>query len=44
MHGEPELARYLFFINFFIGGMIFLVLADDLLQLFIGWEIFSLCS
>jgi len=44
MHGEPDLTRYWFFMNFFIGGMIFLVLADNLIQLFIGWEIVGLCS
>ncbi len=44
MHGEPDLTRYWFFMNFFIGGMIFLVISDNLIQMFIGWEIVGLCS
>ncbi|MEM3568514.1 MAG: proton-conducting transporter membrane subunit [Candidatus Jordarchaeales archaeon] len=44
MHGDPDLTRYWFFMNFFIGGMTMLVIADNLLQLFIGWEIVGLCS
>lgn len=44
MHGEPDLTRYWFFMNFFIGGMIFLCISDNLIQMFIGWEIVGLCS
>ncbi|MBS7287806.1 MAG: hypothetical protein KIH01_03430 [Candidatus Freyarchaeota archaeon] len=44
MHGDPDLTRYWFFMNFFIGGMTMLVMTDNLLQLFIGWEIVGLCS
>ncbi len=44
MHGDPDLTRYWFFMNFFIGGMTMLVVTDNLLQLFVGWEIVGLCS
>jgi NADH-quinone oxidoreductase subunit L len=44
MHGEAGLTRYWFFMNFFIGSMMLLVLSDNLLQLFFGWEGVGLCS
>jgi NADH-quinone oxidoreductase subunit L len=44
MHGEVGLSRYWFFMNFFIGSMLLLVMSDNLLQLFFGWEGVGLCS
>src|SRR5208283_3233766 len=44
MHGEEGLTRYWFFMNFFIGSMLLLVMSDNLLQLFFGWEGVGLCS
>ncbi|MEM1994693.1 MAG: proton-conducting transporter membrane subunit [Nitrososphaerales archaeon] len=44
MKGEPNLTRYWFFMNFFIGNMQLIVLSDNLLQLFFGWEGVGLCS
>ncbi len=44
MHGEPALTRYWFFMNLFIGNMLLLVLSDNLLQMFFGWEGVGLCS
>ncbi|MHA1713920.1 MAG: NADH-quinone oxidoreductase subunit 5 family protein [Candidatus Ranarchaeia archaeon] len=44
MKGEKGLDRYYFFLVFFIGSMIGLLLADNFLQLFIFWEIVGLCS
>jgi len=44
MKGDPSLTRYWFFMQFFIGGMTLLVMANNLLQTFIGWEIVGLCS
>ena len=44
MHGEDGLTRYWFFMNFFIGSMLLLVMSDNLLQLFFGWEGVGLCS
>ncbi|MGC8936344.1 MAG: NADH-quinone oxidoreductase subunit L [Candidatus Methanomethylicaceae archaeon] len=44
MEGEPGEDRYWFFMSFFIGGMLMLILADNLFFLFIGWKIVGLCS
>jgi len=44
MRGEEGLSRYWFFMNFFIGSMLLLVMSDNLLQLFFGWEGVGLCS
>ncbi|MEM4311665.1 MAG: NADH-quinone oxidoreductase subunit L [Nitrososphaerales archaeon] len=44
MHGERDLTRYWFFMNFFIGNMQLIVLSDNLLQLFFGWEGVGLAS
>ncbi|MFX1562338.1 MAG: NADH-quinone oxidoreductase subunit L [Promethearchaeota archaeon] len=44
MNGDTSLTRYWFFMQFFIGGMTLLVMANNLLQTFIGWEIVGLCS
>ncbi len=44
MKGDDGLTRYWFFMNFFIGSMLLLVMSDNLLQLFFGWEGVGLCS
>jgi NADH-quinone oxidoreductase subunit L len=44
MHDEATLTRYWFFMNYFIGNMLLLVLSDNLLQLMFGWEGVGLCS
>jgi len=44
MHGEKGLTRYWALFNLFVGGMLLLVLSDNLLQMFIGWEIVGVCS
>ena len=36
--------RYFFFISLFIGSMQLIVLSDNLLSLFVGWEMVGLCS
>ena len=36
--------RYFFFIGLFIGSMQLIVLSDNLLSLFVGWEMVGLCS
>lgn len=45
-HGgvEPMYARFFAFISLFAFGMLTLVISDNLLLLFIGWEIMGLCS
>ncbi len=37
-------ARFMAFISLFAGGMLLLCVADNLLLLFIGWEIMGFCS
>src|SRR5690349_13569662 len=44
MKGKFGLTRYWFFMNLFIGNMLLLVLADNLLLMFFGWEGVGLCS
>ena len=44
MRGEEGLSRYYFLILLFIGSMIGLVLADNMLQMFFFWEMVGLCS
>ena len=44
MRGEHGLTRYWFFMNFFLGNMLLIVLSNNLLSLFIGWEGVGLCS
>jgi NADH-quinone oxidoreductase subunit L len=45
MRRDPSLSRYWFLIQIFIGGLVLVVVADDLLSLFIGWEIVGIsCS
>ena len=41
---DPIYARFFAFIALFAFGMLVLVLADNLLLLFMGWEIMGLCS
>jgi len=41
---EPMYARFFAFIGLFAFGMYTLVVSDNLLSLFIGWEIMGLCS
>src|SRR5215467_5391167 len=44
MHGERDLTRYWFFMLFFIGSMQLIVLSDNLLMVFFGWEGVGLAS
>jgi NADH-quinone oxidoreductase subunit L len=41
---EPMYSRFFAFISLFAFGMYTLVVSDNLLTLFIGWEIMGLCS
>jgi NADH-quinone oxidoreductase subunit L len=43
MKDEPSLARFWFLIQLFIGGYVVIVMADNLLFMFIGWEIVGVC-
>ena len=41
---EPMYSRFFAFLSLFAGAMLTLVVADNLLLLFIGWEVMGLCS
>jgi NADH-quinone oxidoreductase subunit L len=44
MAGDEGYSRYFAYLNLFVGSMLVLVLADDLLFLYLGWEGVGLCS
>ncbi len=44
MHGDKGYARFFAFLNLFIFAMLNLVLGDNMLLMFLGWEGVGLCS
>jgi NADH-quinone oxidoreductase subunit L len=44
MHDEVDYSRYFTYLNLFAGTMLILVLADNYLLMFVGWEGVGLCS
>ncbi len=44
MRDDDGFARFFSYMNLFVASMLFLVLADDLLFLYFGWEGVGLCS
>ncbi|HEX5474678.1 MAG TPA: NADH-quinone oxidoreductase subunit L [Vicinamibacterales bacterium] len=44
MDGDEGYARFFSYMNLFVGSMLVLVLADNLLLLYLGWEGVGLCS
>ncbi len=44
MHGDRGYARYYAFMSLFTGAMLGLVLAENLVMLFVFWEMVGLCS
>ncbi|MEP7289420.1 MAG: NADH-quinone oxidoreductase subunit L [Chloroflexota bacterium] len=44
MAHDPRNTRFFAFLSLFAGAMLTLVVADNLLLLFIGWEVMGLCS
>jgi len=44
MRGDPGYSRYYAFMSLFTGSMLGLVLASNILQLFVSWELVGLCS
>jgi NADH-quinone oxidoreductase subunit L len=44
MHGDPGFARFFAYLNLFIFAMLNLVLADNFVLFFLGWEGVGLCS
>ena len=44
IHGDIRPVRYFAYLNLFITAMLFLVMGDNMLLLFLGWEGVGLCS
>jgi NADH-quinone oxidoreductase subunit L len=44
MDHDPDVPRFFTYLNLFVTAMLVLVLADNLLLLFVGWEGVGLCS
>jgi NADH-quinone oxidoreductase subunit L len=44
MHGDVRPVRYFAYLNLFVSMMLVLVMADNMLLLFLGWEGVGLCS
>jgi NADH-quinone oxidoreductase subunit L len=44
MHDDPRYPRFFAYLNLFVASMLLLVLADNVLLLYVGWEGVGLCS
>lgn len=44
MHGDPRFPSLFVYLNLFLAAMLTLVLANNYLLLFVGWELVGLCS
>ena len=44
MEEDPSYARYFAYLNMFVASMLILVMADNLLLLYLGWEGVGVCS
>jgi NADH-quinone oxidoreductase subunit L len=44
MHGDPRIQRFFIYMNLFMAAMLTLVLGNNYLMLFFGWEGVGLCS
>jgi NADH-quinone oxidoreductase subunit L len=44
MADDENVARFWFFMSLFVSSMLLLVLADNLIMMFVGWKLVSLCS
>ena len=44
MHDHKRFGRYFAYVNLFTFSMLILVVANDMLQFFVGWELVGLCS
>jgi NADH-quinone oxidoreductase subunit L len=44
MAGDPGYSRYFTYLNLFTASMLLLVLAANVLVMFVGWELVGLCS
>ncbi len=44
MHGDPRFSRFFAYLNMFLTFMLILVMGNNLLMMFVGWEGVGLCS
>ncbi len=44
MHGDPNFSKFFLYLNMFVFAMLMLVLGDNLLLTFLGWEGVGACS
>ena len=44
MHGDPRYPRFFAFLSLFSFSMLFLIVSDNLLGIYIGWELVGVCS
>jgi NADH-quinone oxidoreductase subunit L len=44
MHGDPRFRRFFVYLNLFLASMLILVMANNYVMMFIGWELVGLCS
>jgi len=44
MHGDPKFSRFFLYLNLFVFSMLMLVLGENLLVTFLGWEGVGACS
>ncbi|MDR7542668.1 MAG: NADH-quinone oxidoreductase subunit L [Armatimonadota bacterium] len=44
MHGDPRYPRFFAYMSLFAASMLLLVLANNLVFLYVGWELVGLCS
>jgi NADH-quinone oxidoreductase subunit L len=44
MHGDERFPRFFVYLNLFVSSMLVLVMADNFLVMFVGWELVGLCS
>ena len=44
MHGDPKFSKFFLYLNLFVFSMLMLVLGDNLVVTFLGWEGVGVCS
>ena len=44
MHGDPKFSKFFLYLNLFVFAMLMLVLGENLLVTFLGWEGVGTCS
>jgi len=44
MHGDERFHRFFVYLNLFIASMLVLVMGDNFLLMFVGWELVGVCS